>query len=360
MRHRHKNTSTSLDISSVAVDIVVPVYNGERFIIEALESVRNQTHQNFFCYIVDDGSTDSTSALLKEYLSLHNDGRFIALYQKNSGQARARNVGMKSGKSDYIFFLDADDTYGQNHLEASITLLGREKGLGGTYTRFLLHPDSVDNRKSPHQNNYYYNKITTPPESISTATDILKYHPFITSPTVLSIRRSVLEKIGYFDENLRGPEDTDFLMRICTKYTLGFVPGGLVYIRIHAQSFTLRRGIFKNYLALAEKHRVLLSSSPSHARLIGNFIASTLVESPKITLTNYQEYRRVSPQQVHAILFPGFCSLEFYMIRAFIKNKVSPNLNVRYCIIFLKNHLPPFLYVSLRSVWRKCRSKSST
>lgn len=95
--------------------IIIPVYNRERTIRFCLESILNQTYKNWEVIVVDDGSSDSTYSVLKEY---HNkDNRFSIATQENMGPSRARNLGIDMSIGRYIIFIDSDDAVGRDLLE---------------------------------------------------------------------------------------------------------------------------------------------------------------------------------------------------------------------------------------------------
>src|SRR5215203_2066024 len=88
------------------VSVVIPVFNGERFIAEAIQSVLDQTFRDFEMIVVDDGSTDATERIVRQFsgsLSYHR--------QENSGVGVARNLGVECSKGEWIAFLDADDVW---------------------------------------------------------------------------------------------------------------------------------------------------------------------------------------------------------------------------------------------------------
>lgn len=89
------------------ISIVVPVYNAIKFLSKSVESALNQTHSNLELILVNDGSTDSSEALCREYAK--KDDRVKVFAQENKGPAAARNHGVSKATGDYIFFLDADD-----------------------------------------------------------------------------------------------------------------------------------------------------------------------------------------------------------------------------------------------------------
>lgn len=89
------------------VSIVIPVYNGEKYIERALDSVVNQTYRNIEVIIIDDGSTDNTRALCLPYVEKYPN--FTLLSIKNEGVANARNIGIERAGGKYITFFDGDD-----------------------------------------------------------------------------------------------------------------------------------------------------------------------------------------------------------------------------------------------------------
>ena len=89
------------------LSIVVPVFNTEKFLPNCLDSIRNQQFRDFEVILVDDGSTDGSSAICDKYAEI--DGRFTVHHRKNSGVSAARNYGILCAKGDYITFVDSDD-----------------------------------------------------------------------------------------------------------------------------------------------------------------------------------------------------------------------------------------------------------
>lgn len=98
------------------ISVIIPAYNAEKYLKEALDSVLSQTYQNWECIIIDDGSTDDTQKIVQDYIT--QDKRFIYFFQKNQGLSAARNSGIKIAKADYIAFLDSDDIWLPIHIES--------------------------------------------------------------------------------------------------------------------------------------------------------------------------------------------------------------------------------------------------
>lgn len=103
------------------VSIIVPCYNQAQYLDEALQSVYDQTYQNWECIIVNDGSPDHTEEVAKRWLE--KDLRFKYVYKENGGLSSARNLALENAKGDYIQFLDADDCIHDLKFEKSLEAL---------------------------------------------------------------------------------------------------------------------------------------------------------------------------------------------------------------------------------------------
>ena len=97
------------------LSIIVPIYNVEKYLPRCIESILNQTFKDFELILVNDGSTDSSYEILKEYENKYDNFRVIN--QKNGGLSAAKNAGIKIAKGEYIAFLDSDDYLDKNFLE---------------------------------------------------------------------------------------------------------------------------------------------------------------------------------------------------------------------------------------------------
>lgn len=103
------------------VSVIVPCYNQAQYLPEALESVLNQTYENWECLIVNDGSPDNTHEIAQEWLK--KDKRFKYIFKDNGGLSSARNAGLDIAEGDYVQFLDADDLIAPKKFEMSLSQL---------------------------------------------------------------------------------------------------------------------------------------------------------------------------------------------------------------------------------------------
>ena len=113
------------------VTVVIPCYNQGQYVDKAVESVLNQTYQDFEIIIVNDGSTDAfTNNLLKNY----HKPKTRVIHTRNQGLASARNNGIREAKGEYILPLDADDKIGNEYLEEAVMVLDEKPGVGIVYS----------------------------------------------------------------------------------------------------------------------------------------------------------------------------------------------------------------------------------
>jgi Flp pilus assembly protein TadD len=182
------------------VSIITPVYNGADYIGQTIESVLTQDYPNFELVIIDDGSTDNT----KEVILRYNDGRIRYLYQENKGVSSARNLAIKKAKGQYIMPLDADDMMTPDFIVKHLAEFEKYPEVDLVYCDVLL----IDGNSKPI-------RIMNKPEYQDRRhliRDLFRAgHPII--PFRFGIKRSVFDKIGFYDEDLLIGEDYDMMRR---------------------------------------------------------------------------------------------------------------------------------------------------
>ena len=127
------------------ISVIVPVYNGEQYITECIESILSQTYHNIEVIIIDDGSTDDTVRITRQYAA--GDKRIKLISQSNRGPSCARNLGLENARGSYITFVDADDVVSTDYLEVLYILLC-ETGADITACTFTNKYDKLGDRKS--------------------------------------------------------------------------------------------------------------------------------------------------------------------------------------------------------------------
>lgn len=113
-------------MTRISIDVIFPVYNGERYIAEAIHSVQGQTYPASQIIVCDDGSTDRTQRIVEELRQ--KDTRITLLQLRHGGVSAARNAGIKASTAQYIAFLDADDVWLPSKIERQLDILRSSSG----------------------------------------------------------------------------------------------------------------------------------------------------------------------------------------------------------------------------------------
>lgn len=171
------------------VSVVVPVFNGERFLAEALESVFAQDYRPIEVIVVDDGSTDRSAEIIRSFPEV----RLVS--QANAGVAAARNAALRIATGEFISFLDQDDRWLPHKLTRQVARLLECPSLGFVTAQERCVLDGLT--EAPH----WLRNSSTRESTVS----------FV--PGLLVIRRSAMDKAGVFDESLVNGSDTDWVYR---------------------------------------------------------------------------------------------------------------------------------------------------
>jgi glycosyltransferase involved in cell wall biosynthesis len=206
----------------MSISCVIPVFNGGRFLGDALDSVLAQTHAPREIIVVDDGSTDDTAAVAARYAD-----RIIFLQQANAGPAAARNRGLSVASGDLIAFQDADDLWHPEKLaiQAARFTMRPELDVSITHVRNFWEPELREEEEEARRQG---NPLTNPAI------------PGHTMQTTL-MRRTAFDRVGALNPALRFGEDIDWFMRARDhNLVLELLPDVLVYRRFHRGNLTRR------------------------------------------------------------------------------------------------------------------------
>lgn len=117
------------------ISVIMPLYNNEKYVIEAIQSVINQTYEDWELIIINDASTDNSKFIVQKFLEEEKDNRLIFIdLKENKGVSFARNLGMRKAKGEYISFLDSDDFWDKEFLKLSYLKL--KENYKFVYTNF--------------------------------------------------------------------------------------------------------------------------------------------------------------------------------------------------------------------------------
>lgn len=184
------------------VSVVIPVYNGDRYIAAAIDSVLAQTWQDFEIIGVDDGSTDDTAAILQAYSDRYSD-RIRSVHQVNQGVAAARNQGIHLAQGEWVAFLDADDTFLPSKLAAQLAFAAANPHLGMIHSGWQRVSESGD-----------LLKVVEPWHEVPhlTLESWLRWKPVL--PSAMLFQRAWLAQAGGFDPRFPPAEDTELVLRL--------------------------------------------------------------------------------------------------------------------------------------------------
>lgn len=201
-----------------AVTVVIPAFNAEAYITEALESVRAQTLREVEVIVVDDGSTDGTLREVDRFASVMD---LTVMRQANAGPAAARNAAIRRARGRYCAFLDADDVMLPERLAMQMELLAADAEMG------LVHTDlmTFDAGGTIHRTRRAFSDPCG-----GMVLDRLLLDNFITTSTVMAPTPRLIEA-GLFGEDRRVSEDFELWLRMAARWKVGFVDRPLVRYR---------------------------------------------------------------------------------------------------------------------------------
>ncbi|SMF97671.1 Glycosyltransferase involved in cell wall bisynthesis [Methylomagnum ishizawai] len=202
------------------VSVVIPTYNREKWISNALDSVLLQSYVGYEIIVVDDGSTDATRRIVAQY-----GAQVRYLYQDNAGVSAARNKGILEARGEWVAFLDSDDEWLPEKLERQLNLIDRHPEL-------TMVASNVEIDDGIHKLRYFDIRG----KSFNSGPEHIIHQPLSAFceinffPSSLLVKRAALLQAGLFDENLRLYEDRDLGCRLALCGTLGILAEPLARI----------------------------------------------------------------------------------------------------------------------------------
>ena len=196
--------------SKTLISIIVPIYNVENYLRQCLDSIMNQTYQNFECLLINDGSPDNSADICREYLE--KDSRFKYFEKENGGVSSARNLGIERSKGEYITFIDSDDWVDSEYLEVLYRALIEEQAdiAISTYKQFNMD----DNCYYVHSYQRGYDrKVFTNKELIASLSSLEQYDSTYVFVSCKLVSRELL-KYNYFNCSTGYGEDMEFWYKL--------------------------------------------------------------------------------------------------------------------------------------------------
>lgn len=205
------------------VSVILPAYNASLTIRDTIKSILNQSFKDFELIIINDGSTDGTAEVLKNF----TDDRIRLFNFKNRGLPESRNRGIKKAKGKYISFIDADDMWVQQKLEFQYNALlsNPDCDVAYSWTLFIdesgtiLHP-----LRTTKYNGYVFEHLIC--------------SNFIGSGSNILATRGAIKKTGYFNTEYKSSEDWDYYLRLSKSFKFVYVPKFQILYRQSTNSMT--------------------------------------------------------------------------------------------------------------------------
>ena len=330
------------------ISIIVPVYNGEKYIKKCIDSLIKQTYENIEIIVINDGSTDNTKAICESY----SDKRLIVVNNSNHGVSYSRNDGIKRSNGDYITFVDADDWIEDNCIEKNVRILEKNKNID-----VLRYNYKLQGGKAFQSNNLYElsNKMISKNEF-----DNSFYKHFISDTEnipclvmLLFIRKEIIKKI-HFNEKLTMMEDVDFYFQIFREGSIFYFSKDELYnYYINSNSVTHSKKLYlKNILGTLDTNKELkkyISDNKelsekidiTHLRIIAQFLKKSYISDKKDYRKNLEELIRN----------------EQYQNIKKIYNKMSKGNRMFYWTIEKKHYFMNEIYLKLIKIKNKIEKR---
>lgn len=223
------------------ISIIIPCYNQDKFLNEALESILNQTYTNWECLIVNDGSTDNSETIAKRWVA--KDSRFNYFHKLNSGVSATRNFALDKVKGDFIQFLDADDVLDKRKLQWSLDILENteNKTEKMVICNFRMFTNNQNNTSSPycelHSDLFTFENL------------LYRWNESFSIPIHCGFFKADLFKTIRFPENLTAQEDWIIWVTLFKKGSKAiFLDEQLAFYRQNPNSRTKTKSLFNDQI----------------------------------------------------------------------------------------------------------------
>lgn len=250
------------------VSVIIPAYNAEQYVLEAIRSVLDQNYEPIEILLVDDGSSDGTVDLVRRKAP-----QVQIIQQANGGAAAARNTGLRCARGELICFLDADDGWFPGKLAAQVNYLQQHPEVGLVFHRWLVW--------KPDENGAYIKPQEFSPQVLGEIDPScsgwiypqLLLDSIVHTSTVM-MRRQVFQDTGFFDTTLAIGEDYHYWLRVSRKHEIHKLTGVYSFYRESAGSLTkIPKSENYGYRVVKEAMDQWGLSSPDGSSLISKDLA---------------------------------------------------------------------------------------
>ena len=294
-------------------------YNSEKYLRETLDSIVNQTYEDWELVIINDGSSDSTESIIQEYI---NQGYSIVYqFQSNAGLGRARNKAIDLSNGEFIAFIDHDDIWLSDKLEKQVHVFENKPGVDFVYGSFYKFDDEGKKQL-----------ISASGGESGNLFESLLYFYDIGILTVMLRAASLKNLDTLFDARLKFVEDYDFFMRLLYRMQAIYIPEPLAMHRVHANMNTRL-----HWREFSEEMEYVIDNFKN---LDADFVKiyANAINHAKIQL----EFQKAKDYMVQGELK--------YARRCLAQYKWY---NMKFVILYLATYLPVSFWFLLRPIWTK-------
>lgn len=238
------------------VSVIVPCFNGERWIGQALQSVCAQTYPHWELIVINDGSTDGSEAVINAF----TDPRIRQIKQTNRGLSKVRKRGVQEANGKFIAFLDYDDLWHAEKLSRQVTYLDAHPEVGVVYTN-AHHIDA--------EGHVIGRRYGTPPGKGWLLERFLRAGVAVAINSTL-IRHSSLDMVDPINDRLYGCDDFDLLVRLASRFPFGYIDECLVQLRYHDTNMSWNEEMCLDQFILADEFTLRF---PQYPKLVRRFRA---------------------------------------------------------------------------------------
>jgi glycosyltransferase involved in cell wall biosynthesis len=248
------------------VSVIMPSYNHEKFVGESIRGVLNQSYRDLELIVTDDGSSDGTVDVIKQF----TDPRIrLFLFEENQGASIATNNCIENARGEYIAVLTSDDVFLPGKVEKQVKFLDEHPDIGGVFGYAQIIDEEGNDFTDP--DHFYYNIFKQPNRSRYEWLNHFFYKGNCLCHPSLLIRRECYDTVGLYDPRYAQLPDLDFWIRLCLKYDIHIIPENLIKFRIRAGEANVSGGrlegrirdyfelthILDNYLAIKSREELL-------------------------------------------------------------------------------------------------------
>ncbi len=264
------------------VSVVMSAYNSEKYIVEAIESILNQTYKNFEFIIIDDGSRDKTTKIIKRYAKM--DSRIEFKSRPNKGLIRSLNEGLRMSKGSLVARQDADDVSKKLRLQKQVDFLNKNPSVALVGTNYVATDEKG-------------NVITT--TDVLTTPDDLKLAEIFSNQFghgTIMVRAEVLREVGFYDTCYKHAEDYDLWSRMSRSYLVANLKEPLYIWRSHPKNVTSKysREMKKQILVIRQREFDCFRKNRRHYKLLAFHPSSIRGSSIKYAQKKNILFRNIS------------------------------------------------------------------